>query len=168
VEDHSQADDLRTHLGDSCVDEFGIFLRGKVIGGYLPADHPNHRGRRVLYAQFIRLQNQENPTTRSNFFFLASAFSCQVDRLEPSVGFHPVSVRSPLGTVDLANEKHLSVIEIVKLWTLSEKTIRKIFESEPSVIHWSTQEKVVQAGNRTLRVTETILHRVHRRLRRAS
>jgi hypothetical protein len=87
--------------------------------------------------------------------------------IEPSEGFRPVSVGSPLGPVDLANEKHYSVIEIAKLWALSEKTVRKIFEMEPGVILWCTQERLHKRGYRTLRVPETILHRVHRKLRRA-
>jgi hypothetical protein len=88
--------------------------------------------------------------------------------IEPSDGFRPASVGSSLGPVDLANEKHYSVIEIAKLWALSEKTVRKIFEREPGVIQWSTQERLHKRGYRTLRVPETILHRVHRKLRRAS
>ncbi len=88
--------------------------------------------------------------------------------IAPSGGFRPVSVGSPLGPVDLANEKHYSVIEIAKLWALSEKTVRRIFEREPGVIHWSTEERLHKRGYRTLRVPETVLHRVHRKLRRAS
>jgi hypothetical protein len=73
-----------------------------------------------------------------------------------------------LGPVDLANEKHYSVMEIAKLWALSEKTVRRIFEREPGVIQWSREETVHKRGYRTLRVPETVLHRVHRRLRKAS
>lgn len=40
-----------------------------------------------------------------------------------------------LNPVDLANEKHYSVIEISKLWALSKKTVRRISEREPGVIH---------------------------------
>lgn len=87
---------------------------------------------------------------------------------EPSDRFLPVSVGSPLGPVDLANEKHYSVIEIAKLWALSEKTVRRIFEREPGVIRWSREEKLHKRGYRTLRVPETVLHRVHRKLRKAS
>ena len=36
----------------------------------------------------------------------------------------------PAGPVDLANEKHYSVIEISKLRALSQKTVRRIFERE--------------------------------------
>jgi hypothetical protein len=87
---------------------------------------------------------------------------------ESSHALHTVS-GSPVGpTTELAREKHYSVIEIAKLWALSEKTVRKIFETEPGVIHWSTQERLHKRGYRTLRVPETILHRVHRKLRRAS
>ena len=70
--------------------------------------------------------------------------------------------------VDLANEKHYSVIEISKLWALSQKTVRRIFEREPGVIHWGSEESRHKRGYRTLRVPETVLLRVHRKLRRAS
>ena len=67
--------------------------------------------------------------------------------------------------VDLANEKHYSVIEISKLWALSLKTVRRIFENEPGVIVWGHPEKSRRRGYRTLRVPETVLQRVHRKLR---
>jgi hypothetical protein len=88
--------------------------------------------------------------------------------IEPSDGFRPGSVGSPLGPVDLANEKHYSVIEIAKLWALSEKTVRRIFEREPGVIRWSREEMLHKRGYCTLRVPQTVLHRVHRKLRKAS
>ena len=69
---------------------------------------------------------------------------------------------------DLANEKHYSVIEISKLWALSQKTVRRIFEREPGVIQWGSEESRHKRGYRTLRVPETVLLRVHRKLRRAS
>ena len=87
---------------------------------------------------------------------------------ESSHALHAISGLSPVAPIDLASEKHYSVIEIAKLWALSEKTVRKIFEREPGVIHWCTEEKLHKRGYRTLRVPETILYRVHRKLRRAS
>jgi len=45
-----------------------------------------------------------------------------------------------IGPIDLANEKHYSVIEISKLWALSQKTVRRIFEREPSVNRWGSEE----------------------------
>ena len=47
--------------------------------------------------------------------------------------------------IELAREKHYSIIEIAKLWALSEKTVRKIFEREPGVIHWSTEKGCTSA-----------------------
>jgi hypothetical protein len=73
-----------------------------------------------------------------------------------------------VGPIDLANEKHYSVIEISKLWALSQKTVPRIFEREPGVIHWGSEESCHKRGYRTLRVPETVLLRVHRKLRRAS
>jgi hypothetical protein len=88
--------------------------------------------------------------------------------IEPSRAFRPVSVASPLSSINLANEKHYSVAEIAKLWALSEKTVRRIFEREPGVIQWSREETLHKRGYRTLRVPETVLHRVHCKLRKAS
>ena len=87
---------------------------------------------------------------------------------ESSRAFSTISGPMPVPSFDLANEKHYSVIEIAKLWALSEKTVRKIFEREPGVIYWGTEERVHKRSYRTLRVPETVLHRVHRKLRRAS
>jgi hypothetical protein len=69
---------------------------------------------------------------------------------------------------DLSLEKHYSVVEISQLWSLSEKTVRKIFENEPGVIQWGSGETSGKRGYRTLRVPETVLQRVHRKLRPAS
>jgi len=76
--------------------------------------------------------------------------------------------RAPSAPLDLANEKHYSIIEISKLWALSQKTVRKIFENEPGVILYGQAETMRKRGYRTLRVPETVLQRVHRRLRHAS
>jgi hypothetical protein len=48
--------------------------------------------------------------------------------------------------IDLANEKHYSVIEVSKLWALSQKTVRRIFEREPGVIHWGSERLATSAA----------------------
>ena len=58
--------------------------------------------------------------------------------------FGDMAHSSGLGRIDLANEKHYSSIEISKLWALSQKTVRKIFESEPSVIKTGAEETLAQ------------------------
>jgi predicted transcriptional regulator len=87
---------------------------------------------------------------------------------ESSHALHTVSGPSAGPAIELAREKHYSIIEIAELWALSEKTVRKIFEREPGVIHWTTAERLHKRGYRTLRVPESVLHRVHRKLCRAS
>jgi hypothetical protein len=78
------------------------------------------------------------------------------------------SYAAQLQAADLANEKHYSVGEVATLWSLSVKTVRKMFESEPGVIQWGSEEALHKRGYRTLRIPESILQRVHRKLRRAS
>ncbi len=69
---------------------------------------------------------------------------------------------------DIAFEKHYSISEIVELWGLSEKTIRRIFAGEPDVLEWGHDEQRFKRAYRTLRIPESVLQRVHRRIRKAS
>ena len=68
-------------------------------------------------------------------------------------------------TPDLGVERHYSVGELAKLWSLSEKTIRRMFENEPGVLQWGSQETRFKRGYTTLRIPESVMLRVHRRLR---
>lgn len=93
-------------------------------------------------------------------------------RLVPDAnGFPNASVRpgnsadpDPM-TPDLGVEKHYSVAELAKLWSLSEKTIRRMFENEPGVLQWGSQETRFKRAYTTLRIPESVMLRVHRRLR---
>jgi transcriptional regulator GlxA family with amidase domain len=69
---------------------------------------------------------------------------------------------------ELAHEKHYSVSELSTLWGLSQRTIRRMFESEPGVLCWGTSERRFKRGYKTLRIPETVMLRVHRQLRIAS
>jgi hypothetical protein len=68
-------------------------------------------------------------------------------------------------TIDLGVENHYSVAELAKLWSLSEKTIRRMFENEPGVLQWGSQETRFKRAYTTLRIPESVMLRVHRRLR---
>ncbi len=69
----------------------------------------------------------------------------------------------------LGLERHYSVTEIAKMWALSEKTVRRMFEDEEGVLQWESPETRRKRGYITLRIPESVLLRVHReRTRRAS
>jgi hypothetical protein len=61
----------------------------------------------------------------------------------------------------LALERHYTVGEIGKMWALSEKTIRRMFEEEPGVLQWGSPETRRKRGYQTLRIPESVLLRVH-------
>jgi transcriptional antiterminator len=68
----------------------------------------------------------------------------------------------------LALERHYSVSEVAKMWALSERTVRRMFEDEDGVLHWGTIETRRKRGYITLRIPESVMLRVHRqRTRRA-
>ena len=66
---------------------------------------------------------------------------------------------------DLAKERHYSVAELGKIWNLSQKTIRRMFENEPGVLQWGRGESRLRRGYVTIRIPRTVALRVHRRLR---
>jgi hypothetical protein len=69
------------------------------------------------------------------------------------------------GSDGFPTEKHYSVAELAQLWALSEKTIRRMFENEPGVLRWGSQETRFKRAYTTLRIPETVVLRVHRQLR---
>jgi hypothetical protein len=71
-------------------------------------------------------------------------------------------------SVDLAIERHFSVKELAVLWSLSEKTIRRLFENEPGVIEIGSAEERFRRTYITRRIPESVAQRVHRRLRRSA
>jgi len=74
---------------------------------------------------------------------------------------------TPNSARDLALEKHYSVWELAQLWGLSEKTIRRMFMDEPGVVKWGHDEGRFKRAYTTLRIPESVVQRVHRRLRHA-
>jgi hypothetical protein len=76
------------------------------------------------------------------------------------------SVPGQIGEASL--ERHFSVGELANLWDLSEQTIRRMFAGEPGVIVWGHGENRFKRGYVTLRIPESVVQRVHCRLRSAS
>jgi hypothetical protein len=70
--------------------------------------------------------------------------------------------------MDLASETHYSIQELAARWKLSEKTVRKLFESEPGVIQIGGQEGRFRRAYVTRRIPESVAQRVHRRLRKSA
>jgi transcriptional regulator GlxA family with amidase domain len=66
-----------------------------------------------------------------------------------------------------AFERHYCVGEVAQLWELSERTIRRIFSNEPGVFKWESTETRFKRAYTTLRIPESVVQRVHRRLRKA-
>jgi hypothetical protein len=85
---------------------------------------------------------------------------------------HNQIFRKPMGSYisgsesalsDPALERHYSVIEVAKLWGLSENTIRRMFTGEPGVVEWGSEESRFKRAYKTMRIPESVLQRVHRR-----
>jgi hypothetical protein len=62
------------------------------------------------------------------------------------------------------SERHYSPAQLAKQWNLSEDTVRRIFESEPDVLIFENPERVSSRRRRTMRIPESVVGRVYRRL----
>jgi transcriptional regulator GlxA family with amidase domain len=68
-----------------------------------------------------------------------------------------------------AFERHFTVDELAELWGLSRDSIIRIFEKEPGVLVVQTPKgNRGRRGYRTLRIPESVMCRVHRRIRIAA
>jgi hypothetical protein len=67
------------------------------------------------------------------------------------------------GPVSLALERHYSVNEIAELWGLSPDAARRIFRNEPGVVEIRNKQ-THKRRYVTLRIPESVVERVHRKL----
>jgi len=66
-----------------------------------------------------------------------------------------------------AIEPHYSVKDVAEMWKLSDEAIRRLFREEPGVIKLTAEERYRRRKRDyvTLRIPESVLVRVHEKLR---
>jgi hypothetical protein len=67
---------------------------------------------------------------------------------------------------DVAVERHYTITEIAKQWHMDYGSVRPLFEDEPGVLKFGHGELLHKRSYISLRVPESVMIRVHRRLRR--
>lgn len=72
-----------------------------------------------------------------------------------------VSVSLPPGS---AFEQHYSVQQVAKMWGLGVDVVRRMFEFEDGVLRFGSPERLHKRRYFTLRIPESVLRRVHRKL----
>jgi hypothetical protein len=70
---------------------------------------------------------------------------------------------SQVPALDFA-ERHYTVAGIARLWDLSPDFVRKMFTNEPGVVVFGDEPKLGTRRYRTLRIPQSVVARVHRRL----
>lgn len=69
------------------------------------------------------------------------------------------------GSIRAYHERHYSVAEVAGMWSLGEDKVRDLFENEPGVMVISNEGlRGRRRRYRTLRIPESVVQRVHRRL----
>lgn len=78
---------------------------------------------------------------------------------------HAAASPSPPVTTQLNfSERHYAVADIAALWNLSSDAVRKLFQDEPGVLVLGGNASPHKRRYTTLRVPESVLQRVHRRM----
>jgi hypothetical protein len=71
----------------------------------------------------------------------------------------------PESTECLELERHFTVREIAALWAYSIETVRQLFLHEPGVLVIGCGERLHKRSYHSIRVPESVLKSVHRKLR---
>lgn len=66
---------------------------------------------------------------------------------------------------DIVTEKHYTVGEIAERWHVDYSTAQAMFETEPGVLKFGPGERRFKRSHVSLRVPESVMVRVHRKLR---
>lgn len=80
-------------------------------------------------------------------------------RLESSM--HP----EPQKTSGLSDEEYFSVGELAKRYKMSADSVRHMFENEPGVLKWQSQQSAGRRRKITLRIPLSAIERVEARMR---
>jgi DeoR/GlpR family transcriptional regulator of sugar metabolism len=73
-------------------------------------------------------------------------------------------IQIPSAASGIEQQQHFSVSEIAARWSVSEDTIRRLFEHEPGVlVIEQPRGRFSRRRYRTLRIRAAVMERVHRR-----
>jgi hypothetical protein len=64
----------------------------------------------------------------------------------------------------LAAEQHYTPNELASLWQVDPKTVRRMFQDEPGVLRFGSQESRYKRGYISMRIPASVAARVHQRL----
>ena len=80
----------------------------------------------------------------------------------PGALMHPDPSVEPPGPV----ERHYPPSEVAELWQFNVETIRRLFQDEPGVRVLQSPVKKGKRPYKTIRIPQSVLERVHKRLQR--
>jgi hypothetical protein len=80
--------------------------------------------------------------------------------IQPGLGATAIDERR----IEGALERHFSVKEIADSWGLCENSVREIFKSEADVVRIQRPKSRWKRAYTTLRIPESVVERVHRRM----
>jgi hypothetical protein len=63
-------------------------------------------------------------------------------------------------------ERHYAPSEVAELWQFNVETIRRLFHDEPGVVVLQAPVKKGRRPYKTIRIPQSVLERVHKRLQR--
>jgi len=80
--------------------------------------------------------------------------------------YEPLTQASDSTQKPAAAEPHYSAAELAAVWNLNVETIRRIFQDEPGIVVLQSPVKRGKRPYKTIRIPQSVLERVHKRLQR--
>lgn len=65
-----------------------------------------------------------------------------------------------------AGERHYTPLEVADFWRVDVELVRRIFRDEPGVMVLQSPQKQGKRSYKTIRIPQSVLERVHKRLQR--
>ncbi len=85
-----------------------------------------------------------------------------------SAVLNEITLRSHDRVSDVSLERHYSTQEAAKIWGVSRQTVTRLFMDEPGVLFIGHGERRNKRAYYTMRIPESVLIRVHRKLRQVN
>lgn len=86
--------------------------------------------------------------------------------INSTIGISPTDSLGNVEPSDESRERHYSPEEVGMMWSVSARTVRRMFGNEPGIIEFGNKENLKKRRYLTIRIPESVLARVHRRLRK--
>ena len=130
----------------------------------------NHQGKgNVLLFPSNKARDRSAPkisiVPRTAWWFAQILLPCRMNILAIRGGWKMMSsaVVPRAAEIDTFSERHFTIADLAKMWTLSYEAVRRLFDREPGVFRMKSRGRIGRREYATVRIPESVARRVRQR-----